>query len=335
MELTKQYAEIQFLFINKTDGEKEIIESALTYFQEFGIEEPFYFDNGDEAFNRLGIHNIPTTLFLDQDSVITAWSPKQIMEATKFEALLNKSLYGGSYATAKFIITHLMNEEGGIYSLYGGDEAVGLSDILSESEGAMLEYAVLSTNHELFDKILAYINNDLWLDGLTAWRVSAGKASKVNALIDDLRIYNALDQAQRIWGGYEEILEDYRIKLFTYGTRKGKFVDFYDADSKEYANRFTLCYGDLKTMKRLAKEKSDFEAAYQACKEIILKGQISENFPLYYSWYNYKNGKYEKDDLNSVEAMITLLHLAEMDLLPDDTLEWLKSQMENSGVKAR
>ena len=70
-------------------------------------------------------------------------------------------------------------------------------------------------------------------------------------------------------------------------------------------------------------------------KKLVVEGKISEDFPLYYSWYNYKTGEYEKDDLNTAEAMVTLLHLAEAGLLKDDTAQWLKSQMDREGIKAR
>lgn len=336
IELAKKYSDISFIFINKLDREKETKDSAQLYFQKLGIDEPIYFDDGLSAYNRLGMHNIPTTLFLDSSGVITAWSPKQIATVSKFEALLNKALYGGSFATADFITSQLMDDDGGIHSTYGkNQDEIYSTDILSESEGIMLEYAVLSKDKELFDKILNYIKTHLWEDGLTAWEFKHKEASKVNALIDDLRIYDAIDEAKNLWGDYDEILENLQNRLLKYGMKNDKFVDFYNAKSKEYANRFTLCYGDLKTMQRLAEVNPAFELPYKTSKKLILNGKISKEFPLFYSYYNYKRKKYEKDDLNTAEAMVTLLHLSEMDLLPKDSLEWLKNKMEDSGVKAR
>jgi hypothetical protein len=229
-----------------------------------------------------------------------------------------------------------MDEQGAIHSSYGKSKDITYgTDILSESEGAMLEYAVLSKNQELFDQILNYIQNNLWGDGLTAWKVSSGKASSVNALIDDLRIYEAIYEANNVWSGYDEILKNYEGKLLTYGIQDGKYSDIYDTESKEYVKRITLCFGDLKTMKLLAEDNPEFEAPYNECKDILVNGQISEEFPLYYSWYDYKSKEYKKDDLNMAEAMVTFLHLAEDDLLPENSLGWLKTQMEHEGVKAR
>lgn len=335
MKWSKEYEDVTFLFINKTDGERETRESAIAYFNELGIGESF-FDEGLTAYEQLGIHNIPTTIFLDEDGIITAWSPKQITKESEFAALLNKALNGGSEATKRFIINNLMDKNGGVHSIYDLDSNTTLSsDILSESEGAMLEYAILSKNQELFHQVLDFISNNLWNEGLTAWQVKENDISKVNALIDDFRIYHALEEATNIWEGYDEILNNFREKLLKYGLKNGRFVDFYNTESKEYASRFTLCFADFKAMQQLSKSKQEVLTAYNNSKELVLKGQISDSFPLFYSWYNYKEKKYEKDDLNAAEAMVTLLHLAEVELLPDNTLEWLKSQMKQSGVKAR
>ncbi|MFA9378055.1 MAG: TlpA family protein disulfide reductase [Lachnotalea sp.] len=336
IQSSKAYGDVQFIFVNKTDGEKETEDSAISYFQNLGIDETLYFDKELDAYNTLGIHNIPTTLFINEDGIITEWSPKQITEVTKFDALLKKALFGGSYATSDFITSRMMDDEGAIHSSYDETSSSTFSsDVLSESEGAMLEYAILSEKQELFDQILDYIQTNLGDEGLTPWVISTSQTSKVNALVDDLRIYKSIDGAQQLWGGYEKILEQYKKLLITYGTYNGKFVDFYDADSKEYASRFTLCYGDLKAMKLLAEGNSDVKVTYDSCESIVVNGQISNDFPLYYSWYNYSDKKYEKDELNTAEAMLTLLHLAEVDLLPDNTLSWIETQMQQSGVKAR
>lgn len=336
IELSKKYGDVTFLFINKTDGEKETKEAASNYMKQLGIEKGLYFDEGLHAYKQLGIHNIPTTFFLDANGVITAWTPKQITKASAFQALLTKAFDGGSAATFEFVTSKLLDQEGGLHSIYEKEEDKTFSSqVLSESQGIMLEYAVRSNHKEVFERILQYTKKNLWKDGLTAWQVINEEASNVNALIDDFRIYDAIDQAQSQWGGYEEEVAYLQERLLKFGIHKGRYIDFYDADSKAYAQRFTLCYADFLTMEKLAKDSENAKSAYEASKELVIKGQISEQFPLYYSWYNYKEKRYEKDDLNTAEAMMTLLHLSEADLLPDNTLKWLKKEMSSGGVKAR
>jgi uncharacterized membrane protein len=88
-------------------------------------------------------------------------------------------------------------------------------------------------------------------------------------------------------------------------------------------------------MSMLAAKEADMQEPYDKAVKVVTEGRISEEFPLYYSWYNYRTKEYEKDDLNAAEAMMTLLHLAEVDLLTEETITWLKTQMDLEGVKAR
>ncbi len=332
----EKYGDINFVFINKTDGERETQASAENYIREKQLTGHFFYDIDLKAYNTLGLHNIPTTFFLDEKGIIKAWTPKQISEAGAFDALLQNAMKGSGTVTAGFITERMMDEEGGIHSLYDQNpDQMKQSDVLSESQGAMLEYALLTQDRVLFDQILSYISKVMLNKGLTAWTVSDAGASEVSALIDDLRIYSSLTGAQALWGGYEDAIADYQNRLWKYGIKNDRYVDFYDAENKAHANRFTLCYGDLRTMKELAAADGSFIGAYEKAEEIVLNGQISSAFPLYYSWYNYKKEQYEEDELNAAEAMVTLLHLAETDQLPMNSIQWLKSRMQSDGVKAR
>ena len=336
MTAAEQYGDIQFLFINKTDGEKETIESADIYIREQQLAIDSYYDTDAQAYDILGLHNIPTTIFLSPEGIIKAWSPNQIKEQGVFEALTQNMIAGSGAVTAAFIIENMMNENGGVHSLYDKNaNAVKRSEILSESQGAMLEYAALVKDKELFDKVLSYIENQMLKNDLISWTVSEKGASDVNALIDDLRIYSSLLEAQELWGDYQEVIAQYEQILLEYGINREKYVDFYDSENKTYASRFTLCYGDLRTMEKLAMQEEAFQQAYSKAEEIVTGGQISNEFPLYYSWYNYEKDRYEKDELNAAEAMMVLLHLAEADKLPPNTVKWLKARLQGDGVKAR
>ncbi|WP_414732166.1 hypothetical protein [Acetobacterium carbinolicum] len=172
--------------------------------------------------------------------------------------------------------------------------------------------------------------------GLTSWVVSANEgASHTNALIDDLRIYQALSDANGKWGGYDQFLKVYETKLLSYGLSGNDYIDFYDADTSEKSNRLTLCYADFLAMESLKSVSAEFNEPYENAMKIVNEGYISNDFPLYYSWYSYDQRKYAEDDLNMAEEMVTLLYLAEIDRLPDQTLSWLKKKMANGGIKAR
>lgn len=337
-KLAKEYGEITFLYINKTDGSRETMERAKEYFDALSLEGELYYDTSLQAYDMLGLHNIPTTLFINKEGKITAWSSSQIEKTGIFEALLKNATEGGAKATAEFIVKYMMDGDGGIHSAYEPGNQVNInSEVLSESQGLGLLYAVSVQDKDLFDNILGYIKAFLWKEGLAAWRMEDGKAGSVNALIDDLRIYRALVEAEKLWGGYASEVRLCEEALLKRAVSDGKFVDFYDFQNRVYASRFTLCYGDMQAMQLLAEGTGDLGAAraYEKTLELLERGQISNEFPLYYSWYNYDKEQYEKDDLNTAEAMMTLLHLARQGKLKNNTLEWIRAQMAGEGLKMR
>ncbi len=337
-KLAKEYGEITFLYINKTDGSRETMERAKEYFDDLSLEGELYYDTSLQAYDMLGLHNIPTTLFINKEGKITAWSSSQIEKTGIFEALLKNATEGGAKATAEFIVKYMMDGDGGIHSAYEPGSQVNInSEVLSESQGLGLLYAVSVQDKDLFDNILGYIKAFLWKEGLAAWRMEDGKAGSVNALIDDLRIYRALVEAEKLWGGYASEVRLCEEALLERAVSDGKFVDFYDFQNRVYASRFTLCYGDMQAMQLLAEGTGDLGAAraYEKTLELLERGQISNEFPLYYSWYNYDKEQYEKDDLNTAEAMMTLLHLARQGKLKNNTLEWIRTQMAGEGLKMR
>lgn len=337
-KLANEYGEITFLYINKTDGSRETMERAKEYFDALSLEGELYYDTSLQAYDMLGLHNIPTTLFINKEGKITAWSSSQIEKTGIFEALLKNATEGGAKATAEFVVKYMMDGDGGIHSAYEPGNQVNInSEVLSESQGLGLLYAVSVQDKDLFDNILGYIKAFLWKEGLAAWRMEDGKAGSVNALIDDLRIYRALVEAEKLWGGYASEVRLCEEALLERAVSDGKFVDFYDFQNRVYASRFTLCYGDMQAMQLLAEGTGDLGAAraYEKTLELLERGQISNEFPLYYSWYNYDKEQYEKDDLNTAEAMMTLLHLARQGKLKNNTLEWIRTQMAGEGLKMR
>lgn len=336
LDIVKQYDPVNYILINRLDHERETKEQAEKYLLDEKINMKTYYDDREIAYKTLGIHNIPTTFFIDADGILRAWWPKQITDTSVFEAYLLSTIKGSGRVTGEFVENHMIDEQGGVHSIYDTDKAATFqSYVLSESQGAMLEYAVLKDDKTLFNHIYNYIESKMQNNHMTSWIVENGIASEVNALIDDFRIYTSLVKANGIWGGYEKDIKKYENAFIKYALKNGRYIDFYDGEKKEYAERLTLCFGDLYAMSILAEKDERFKNAYDEAVKVVTQGMISTDFPLFYSWYNYKSNKYEEDDMNTAEAMVTLYHLAEMDMLPQESLEWLKYTISNGGIKAR
>ncbi|WP_414732167.1 TlpA family protein disulfide reductase [Acetobacterium carbinolicum] len=155
-EIANQYDNVQIILIDKLDNDKETKEQAKQYLKENNITIETYYDDELAAYNLLGMHNIPTNLFIDEQGILKAWDPKQIAYESVFEAYLLNLIHGSGATTADFIINQMMDNDGGIHSVFSQDEKTTLaSNVLSESQGVFLEYAVLKNDQKLFDKTLA------------------------------------------------------------------------------------------------------------------------------------------------------------------------------------
>lgn len=325
-----------YILMDKLDYDKESKQQAFDYLEENQIIPATYFDDQIQIYQQLGMHNVPTTYFIDAQGILKAVCGKQITELSVFEAYLNNTLLGSEAVTEAFV-TDQMGTDGGIHTEYhpSSKEQTSQSDVLSESQGLVLEYAAFKGDHALFDTTLGYVEQNMRQNGLTAWRISGGKQDDVNALIDDFRIYRALSQADVLWGDYSSQLTDYRTQLKAYALHDGHYIDFYDFKNKQPAERFTLCYADFRAMELLAEQDVSFQTAYENALQLVENGRISDDFPLYYSWYNYKTSAYEETDLNMSEAMVTMLYLSEAGRLPQDTIKWLKDTLADGGIMAR
>lgn len=337
-KLIDSYKDVEFLLVNRLDGVKETKEQALNYLKDQGIQIETLFDEELQAYKTLGLKMIPTTLIIDGEGVLQVIQPKVMTETAQLKALIEYSLYGGSYATEYFISNNLSGEDGGVHVNYlnkTGTSPIGY-DVLSESQGLLLEYGTLTNNQTLFDQTLSYINEHMSAYPLVSWIKPESKdGSSVNALLDDLRIYKSLVAANKLWGNYNYNLSSYGEDIYKYNTKDNQLVDFYDFKKKSKAERFTLCYADFKALEALKATNNKFKSVYENTLNSVKEGYINDNFPLYYSWYNYKKKTYEKDTLNMAEAMYTLYHLAQVGELKDETLKWLRARINGNGIKAR
>ncbi|MGN0709737.1 MAG: glycosyl hydrolase family 8 [Anaerovoracaceae bacterium] len=333
---SKKYGDVTFLLINRTDGKKETKKSAERYFSGLKAGCAMYFDDGEKIYDRLGIKNIPTNIFLSSEGKVEAVVPKQITSESVFRAQLEKAVNGPAGGTESFVTAKMTDLNGGIHSEYRKNGDTSSTPVLSESQGLMMKYAAETGDRGLFDSAWKYTKKNLLIDGgLASWKLEDGKASDVNALLDDLRIYEALLEADEKWGSYDKAAEEYAKNIRKYCIDGTRYVDFHDFGSGQSAGSLSLQYIDLTAMKSLASWSIKGKLAYRNAAKILRNGKISSDFPLYYKYYSYGSRSYSRDDLNTAEAMMTLLHLSEAGELPDDTLSWVKKHVSGSGLMAR
>lgn len=327
--------------VNKLDGEKETMEKAQAYLREKGIALPTLYDPELQAYQTLGLSVIPTTLVLDTQGRLTGFAEGMVPEKTELWNMLADAQTGKAARMCAFLQKYMQNQQGGIRTNYldEGEEIPSGADVLSESQGLVMLYAAQLGDRALFDRLWTYTQEhstdaDAAQGGLAAWVITEEDGpSSVNAAVDDLRIYRALALANSRWGDYNVALSDYARSLAQYNVHKDVLVDFYDFNVGEKATRLTLRYADLAALRSLAQTDAMWQGVAERCEEILQGGVISDDFPLYHSYYDYSTGRYNSGDtLHMSETLLTLLHLSRAQQLPVSALQWLRECVCQEGV---
>ena len=64
--------EINFVVVNMTDGQRETVESAVSFMEQSGYTFPVYYDTDMDAAATYGVYALPTTYFADSDGYLVA-----------------------------------------------------------------------------------------------------------------------------------------------------------------------------------------------------------------------------------------------------------------------
>lgn len=235
----------------------------------------------------------------------------------------------------KFIQTEMSGDQG-IFTNFLDDYKVNEwatgHQVLSESEGLIMLYAVQGGNKSLFDEHFNIVRNMILDNGVIMWRVGSGGEllTKSSASVDDLRIVRSLIYASDRWQDmqYKTFLNELARKVKKYEFTKEGLVDYYDAESKMKADTITLSYIDLYTMKLLSQIDSDWENAFEKGLKIIDDAFISQDKPFFRKTYSYKTKSYSKEqEINIIDYLNILLHLSEVGMCPPEAIDWLKGQI--------
>lgn len=322
--------------VDKLGGEKETREAAQSFWEEEeGI--PLAYDEGAEIYRKKGLHMLPTVIVLNRKGLVTACEEGQIPDESRLESMVAEARTGKSAKLLESVKRNLLTEQGGVRTNYleGGALPSG-GDELSESMGLMLQNAVSAKDRGLYTRLWNRLEVNSFLPGaggVYPWVVTDKQEVSVNAAVDDFRIYRAMMAAQDIWegtpdaGNAAQALTDFLLN-------DGKLVDFHDFSYDQSASTLTLCYADFEAMERLAQNDGRWDTACRSAMELVKGGRISDDFPLYYSRYNYAAGGYEGEELNMAEALVTLLHLSRAGELPADAYQWLADRLEEGVIYA-
>lgn len=247
-------------------------------------------------------------------------------EVTKEEEILNK-----------FINEKLMDEYGGIYTNYNnisteGDLTKG-HDILSESQGMMLNYCLYKNNQEKFNDSFKYIKENMFLkNGLISWRIENNKSSDVSATIDDLRIARALILGAEEFDNLKYRYYGIKISNGIYKNliQENRLIDFHDGYGK--SNVTTLCYLDLYALKLFFLFDDKWNDVYTKSLEIINNGYISDELPLYRKYYDGNIEIFDNEEnIDTLLSILVILNKAEVNEDISKSVDWIKERLKYIG----
>lgn len=236
----------------------------------------------------------------------------------------------------KFIQNNLLKKQG-IYTnyrrtKYQASHATG-HEMLSESSGMWLEYLARSGKKQEFSQFYQQTKKTFDLGDQFSYRYNPQTKRKytVNATLDDLRIIKALVVFDTInhTEKYQKEASERFAKLSNNCIKNGQLVDFYDQKSKQASTQGSLAYFDLQTLKYFEDQTKRGEREYQKQLRVVQNGYQGDIFPLYAASYNWKTEQYSTADLNTSEALETLVHLAQVGKLKEASRQWLIQQIEH------
>ncbi|MFF2911647.1 hypothetical protein [Paenibacillus sp. NPDC057934] len=234
-----------------------------------------------------------------------------------------------------FISSRLTGEYGVYTNLLDTDqkgEAATGHEILSESASLMMRYALLTGNQALFAAEWEKAKKTFDMEGGFSYRFSPKlqKQYPVNAAVDDLRLIGALGEAGAAFKneGYSQEAEKYGQRFYNYNVKDGYMYDFYDKNYNVTNKFVTLCYIDMRVLQKLSIPVEERAVLMHNMQEIQEQGYLSDSFPFYETRFDYETGRYSSENINTVESLLTILALSEVQLQKPSSIRFIREQVE-------
>lgn len=194
------------------------------------------------------------------------------------------------------------------------------SEYLSESIGLYMEYLLIVEDEKTFaEQVLLLKEHFLVQDEefyFLRWRLNEN--ATVNALIDDIRIISALQQAAETFGDseYEKMASQLSLAISSLQKQDDAIVDFYDWSMDIPANRLTLSY--LVDSEIIAETSA------------VLLEQLDASQVFFPEYYDVTSGQYiQGDEVHMIDQLLIALNREIRGFHSEVLLKWLKEQWDS------
>ncbi|ANZ98631.1 hypothetical protein BFC22_00315 [Carnobacterium divergens] len=243
-------------------------------------------------------------------------------------------------ALNQFIQTKMTSEYGIVTNYIDTDQVAKTAtghEILSESAGLMLRYLALTGQKKEFGNEWNLTLKTVDDGTQFSYRYSPKLAKRydVNASVDDLRILRSLKEAGSKFHDieYEKDFEKYANRFIKTSIKENELYDFYDSKTKMNNDFITLCYIDLKTISLLPGNQTKL---LENQTTILQNGYLGDTFPFYKTRFNYSKNDYQDSaEINVIESLLAILHLSEVGLQKQASIDYLKEQVNDGTLSNR
>jgi endo-1,4-beta-D-glucanase Y len=240
----------------------------------------------------------------------------------------------------EFVLNKLTGVDSGIYTNYlpavSSNDLTRGHDVLAESQGLIMEYAVQTGNHSLFNSAWNYVKSNLLYDsGFVAWRVINGKPANSDASVDHLRIAGALEDAAQRFNdkSFNTYAGTLSAALLNFSVKDGILVNGYENSSTVPDSQVNLCYLDLNTMKKLSHFDSRWTDVYSKSLALINSGRIKKSMPLFEESWNINTKSFSQlSSTDTMDSMLTLYYLCQTRSQSSSDITWLTTQLNQGPI---
>lgn len=254
---------------------------------------------------------------------------------------LHKLGWAQHLRTERFIAAHMTNSNGTLKTYLADapnlspDSASG-HESLSEALGLWLQYAVEKQDRSLFEQNYTLLTKYfLSKEGLIYWKLSPSGAAHVttNALVDDLRIIQALFAAEQLWGNAEWKAMANKIGgyIAAHLVKRSTLVDFYDSKYRNSPDTLTLSYLNVPVITKLSKQRILPDEITATIRQ--LSDRLPNDGVFWPKQYHTATLRFHYDNsVNLIDQLLISLQLLEIGRPSDGFYTFIKNEFTRSGV---
>jgi hypothetical protein len=237
-----------------------------------------------------------------------------------------------------FIRSHMVNPDGTLKTrlLPPRDDGAGSAredGSLSESLGLWLLYLVEKGDQPLFRQNVDVLKQRFMKpDGWIYWRIGGGKTA-ANALIDDLRIAEALYLAADKWQSpqWRELANTISRSVIRRQTVGGLFADFYDYESGRASGGLTLSYLAPAVLEKMRLQGLISDSFYQGMLDFLRRLPLRQGFFPYSC--EIGTGKYlYHDEINMIDQLYLVYHRAQAGIPSPQVWSFVHGELAGRGI---